>query len=286
MERCNTNAQCNEEKHLLFTKNGYSIYECGRCRRRFSIIPSVETHLSDVYSDEYFFGGGHGYPNYLEGTDILINKGIYYAEVVKRYTKPLNILDIGCAAGFILKGFEQSGWNCHGIEPNETMARYGRNELDLDIYTGSMETFTTDSRFDLISLIQVIGHFYDIHQAIEKVSQLLTPNGIVLVESWNMKSFVARILGKNWHEYSPPSVINWFSDTSIAMFFNTHGFELVKSGLPVKYIKVNHALSLLDEHTPQIIYKKQIIEFLSRKFGNNIFRYPPVDLKWYIFRKL
>jgi len=37
------------------------------------------------------------------------------------------VLDIGCAAGFILKGFEDSGWICRGIEPNETMAKAMRH---------------------------------------------------------------------------------------------------------------------------------------------------------------
>ena len=111
---------------------------------------------------------------------------------------------MGCAAGFILRGFKDSGWDVYGIEPNETMAGYGRIELNLNITTGSLETYQSFQQFDLVNLIQVIGHFYDIDTALIKLSGLVKQNGLVLVESWNMKSTIAKVMGKNWHEYSPP----------------------------------------------------------------------------------
>ena len=84
------------------------------------------------------------------------------------------------------------------------MASHGRNKFKLDIKTGSIETFETSERFDLINLIQVIGHVYDVDKALQNVAHLLKQQGLVLVESSNLNSAVARILGKRWHEYSPP----------------------------------------------------------------------------------
>lgn len=285
MERCNSYFDCGEEKLELFIKSGYPIVECNKCNRRFTLINEAETHLSQVYSDAYFFNGESGYPNYLEEKDILFNYGIYYAKIINNYAKPGKVLDVGCAAGFILKGFEHAGYTCYGIDPNATMVSYGKNELNLDIRIGSMETYATDIKFDLISLIQVIGHFYNIDNAIDNVSQLLNQNGLVLVESWNMNSFVARILGKHWHEYSPPSVINWFSDESLKKLFNNYGFELIGSGFPAKRINLKHALSILEKNSPDIFFKKKLINFLSQSLGKLVINYPPIDLKWYVFRK-
>jgi len=262
MEKCVSNIECNDEKILLFRKNGYPIIDCSKCLRRFSIIRDVNTHLSQVYSDDYFFEGKDGYPNYLEEKEILFNYGINYAHKVAKYTKPGRVLDVGCAAGFILKGFESLGWKGSGIEPNETMAKYGRNELNLDIRTGSLETYNTENKFDLITMIQVIGHLYDVDKALEKITALTTQNGLVLVESWNMQSFVARILGRHWHEYSPPSVINWFSNKSLTKLFNNNGFELVDSGFPAKRINLKHALSLLEKNSPNNIFKKKLLRSL------------------------
>ncbi|MEI9958244.1 MAG: class I SAM-dependent methyltransferase [Ferruginibacter sp.] len=112
----------------------------------------MKTHLEETYSDGYFFDGKEGYPNYLEEKDLLYKSGIKYTKVMSKYMKPGKVLDVGCAAGFILKAFEERGWQCYGIEPNETMAAYGRTTLNLNIKTGGMETFNPDEKFDLIKL--------------------------------------------------------------------------------------------------------------------------------------
>jgi SAM-dependent methyltransferase len=280
------NTECCTDKRLLFIKNGYPVIDCIICNRRFSEIQESKSHLEAVYSDKYFFDGKDGYPNYLGEREILTNYGMYFAKKMERNIKPGKILDVGCAAGFILKGFENSGWKGYGIEPNETMASFGRNELKLNIHTGSLEDYQTDIRFDLITLIQVIGHFYDVDNALNNISKLLITNGLVLVESWNMNSLIARIFGKFWHEYSPPSVINWFSEKSLKKLFTDYGFELVDSGYPAKRINMKHALSLFDENSPDIPFKKNFFLFLEKSIGKMIFYYPPVDLKWYVFRKI
>ncbi len=283
---CSSLINCGEEKHLLFKKNGYSIMECKKCSHRFLYIPNVVNHLKTIYSDEYFFGGKlTGYPNYLDQKDILINYGIKYAKIIAKYIEPGNVLNTGCAAGFILKGFEQSGWNCYGIDPNETMASYGRKELNLSISTTDFETFETSQTFDLINMIQVVGHFYDVDKALLKAYSLLNANGLVLVESWNMKSTLTRLLGKKWPEYSPPSVVSWFSDNTLEQLFNYYGFELIAKGYPAKRLNVKHALSLFEEKTPNFPFKKRIINLVNGSIGKFTIIYPPLDLKWYIFKK-
>jgi len=198
--------------------------------------------------------------------------------------KPGRVLDVGAAAGFILKGFEQSGWDCRGIEPNATMAAFARHELKLNVNTGSIETFTSGENFDLISMIQVIGHVYDPDTALQSITRLLNPGGLVLVESWNMNSAIARILGKRWHEYSPPSVAHWYSDKTLSQLFNYHGFKLLSKGYPVKKISMEHAFSFLEGKTSSLILRKlrRSMNDFARKFT---VIYPLLDVKWYIFRK-
>lgn len=283
---CSSFNSCQEEKVLLLTKKGFPIKECKTCGHRFTQLQSTENHLEEVYSDDYFFAGKDGYPDYLREKDLLYRSGLNYAKILKRYTKPGRILDVGCAAGFILKGLEKSGWTCFGVEPNDTMASYGRRELGLDIKTGGLETYESAEKFDVINLIQVIGSLYDLDKSLLTISSLLNKDGLVMVESWDMKSLAAKIQGKNWHEYCPPSVITWFSDKTLDQLFNYYGFELVAKGRPVKRININHGLSLVDESFPNFPLKKGILKFFSRTVGKYNVRYPPVDLKWYLFRKL
>jgi 2-polyprenyl-3-methyl-5-hydroxy-6-metoxy-1,4-benzoquinol methylase len=281
---CDSILSCNQEKTILFEKNGYKIFGCNKCGQRFSEIEDAENHVAQVYSDDYFFEGKAGYPNYLNEKELLYNYGKRYAKIVSKYIKTGKVLDTGCAAGFILKGFIDSGWSGVGIEPNNTMANYGRNEMNLNITTGSLETYESTEKFDLINLIQVIGHFYDLDKAIFKIRQLLNKNGFVLVESWNMKSGIAKLMGKNWHEYSPPSVVHWFSDDTLSDLFDQYGFELVAKGYPPKKINIEHAISLIEEKSFNFLFKKRIFAFLNKLFGKYNLNYPPLDLKWYLFQ--
>ena len=278
--------QNKKEKTIHLVKNGYTIFECKNSGRRFLEIRDANNHVKEVYSDDYFFEGKQGYPNYLDEKDLLIQYGITYAEIVSNYINPGKVLSVGCAAGFILKGFQQCGWDCYGLEPNETMATYGRDILNLNIVTGDLESFqSTEKKFDLVNMIQVIGHLYDVDKALLKVNDLLKEGGTVIVESWDMNSTFAKIMGKHWHEYSPPSVVNWFSDNTLTQLFKYYGFSLVAKGRPSKRISVKHGLSLFEESTPDFLLKKKLIKFAKATIGKFTITYPPLDLKWYLFKK-
>ena len=131
----------------------------------------------------------------------------------------------------------------------------GTNQ-NLNVKTGNIETFSSEENFDLVSMIQVIGHVYDLDIALQSVNLLLKPQGLVLVESWNMNSAIARVMGKRWHEYSPPSVAHWYSDETLTQFFNYYGFKLVSKGYPVKKISMEHAFSFLEGKTSSPMLKK------------------------------
>jgi SAM-dependent methyltransferase len=283
---CISYISCQEQKKLLFEKKSYPILECRQCGHRFIKIRDHEHHLSTIYSDDYFFEGKDGYPNYLNKENILYKQGLRYAKLIGRYTTPGTVLDIGSAAGFILKGFRDSGWICHGVEPNETMASFGRKSLNLDIKTGTIETLETDERFDLINMIQVIGHVYDLDRTLQNVTALLKPNGLVLVESWDVESTVARLMGKNWHEYCPPSVAHWFSDKTLSTLFKYYGFELIAKGHPLKKINADHAFAFLEGRSVNLVFKEKVVNAINRFVGKLTLIYPLRDVKWYVFRKI
>ena len=141
-------------------------------------IEEGEEHVRAVYDDSYFFDGGAGYKDYTLESEMLIKRGEYYANILKKHqVMPGKMLDVGAAAGFLLQGFLNKGWNGVGLEPNQRIARYGREELGLEIHEGSVETFESDETFDLVSMIQVAGHFYDPKRAFEMAHEVLSDRG-------------------------------------------------------------------------------------------------------------
>lgn len=82
-------------------------------------------------------------------------------------------------------------------------------------------------------MVQVIAHFHDLQGAFQAVIELLSPKGYLLVETWNKDSLVAKALGKGWHEYSPPSVLHWFSPSTLKQLLTPLGFHEVAHGRPL-----------------------------------------------------
>jgi|GEM_PF-3512162 len=158
-------ALCGETSRKLFQKYNVWIRECPRCTHRFAVPNEQSGHVAAQYDDDYFFGGGAGYDDYLSEAKLLTAHGRRYARILSRLAQPGRLLDVGAAAGFILQGLADAGWDGHGIEPNATMARHAREQLNLDVACGTLEDMPTDSPFDVVSMIQVVAHFLDPHQA-------------------------------------------------------------------------------------------------------------------------
>ena len=270
---------CQSESKFVFEAKGFAVRDCVKCAHRFAGIAADENHVSAVYDDLYFSGGGAGYSDYLADGEMLKRRGHKYAKKLAKFSATKGkMLDVGAAAGFILQGFIDEGWKGIGLEPNAEIAKTGREKFALDIWQGSLESFETDEKFDLISMIQVAAHFYAPREAFQKAFDLLGDNGFLLVETWNRESISAKLFGKNWHEYSPPSVLQWFSEKGLTEFLRGIGFEKIAGGRPSKKISGAHAKSLLKYRLGENFLLKLIPDKLQ-------FPYPSEDLFWAIYRK-
>jgi len=269
---------CSSESFFAFEVKGVAVRDCKTCAHRFAEIEANEEHVAQVYDDSYFFGGGAGYSDYTAEADLLVERGKMYAEKLARYAKPGRILDVGAACGFTLRAFTDQGWSGIGLEPNGEMARIAKEKMDVEVIEGSLESLTLDRKFDLVTMLQVAGHFYDPRTAFKKAYDLLNVNGLLLIESWNSKSLSARILGKHWHEYSPPSVLQWFSLQGMNAFLGGFGFEKVASGRPSKKIKGSHAKSILKYRIGDNFLLNLIPDSLN-------IPYPSEDLFWAVYRR-
>lgn len=270
---------CRSESKFAFEAKGFALRDCLQCTHRFTALAADETHVAAVYDDSYFAGGGAGYADYLAEGEMLRRRGRMYAQKLEKFAAAKGtMLDVGAAAGFLLKGFADEGWRGVGLEPNAEMARFGREKLNVEMRQGSLESFQTDEKFDLISMIQVVAHFYDPRAAFRKAFELLNENGSLLIETWNRDSLSARIFGRGWHEYSPPSVLQFYSEKGLTAFLKTVGFEKQAGGRPSKKISGAHAKSLLKYRLGE--------NFLLRLIPDKLnFPYPSEDLFWALYRK-
>jgi len=94
------------------------------------------------------------------------------------------ILDIGSALGTFLKIAKDRGWNVSGVELSEFGAEYTRRKYGFDVHHGDVTTSNLDNQsFDAITMWAVIEHVESPVANLEKVVELLKPNGMLLVTS-------------------------------------------------------------------------------------------------------
>jgi 2-polyprenyl-3-methyl-5-hydroxy-6-metoxy-1,4-benzoquinol methylase len=269
----------------IFQLENHWIKECNHCTHRFVDVKVTSEHTKQVYGDDYFRGGKAGYPSYLSQGKLLIERGRYYGNLLRKYMSPGQMLDVGAASGFILKGLIDCGWQGVGVEPNARMAAYGREKLGLTIINGAFEDFQCDQQFNLITMIQVLPHLYNLNRAFEKLAEMTRPGGYWLIETWNKDSFTARIMGKAWHEYSPPSVLHWFSPKTLRHFIHPLGFRFIALGRPIKKISGAHVKSLLRYKLSARQKIKRIVPLLQVIPDNAKLPYLGDDIFWILFQK-
>lgn len=276
---------CGQSSRRLFCKDGYWLRDCQGCGHRFVEFTPASHHTAQIYGDDYFQGGGAGYPNYLAEAHLLRQQGRRYARLMQRYTQPGTVLDVGAAAGLILQGFVDQGWQGSGVEPNPRMAQYARSCLGLDMCTGSLEQLQPDQQYDLVAMIQVIAHFYDLRQAMQSADAFTRPGGYWLIETWNRTSWTARILRSHWHEYSPPSVLHWFSPQGVRALAAQFGYRPLAWGRPQKFINGAHAKSLLRYKLGRSAIASLIYQPFALIPDHLTLPYPAEDLFWMLLRK-
>ncbi|MBS1807123.1 MAG: class I SAM-dependent methyltransferase [Acidobacteria bacterium] len=276
---------CNQSSQVTFTAHGYGIRDCSACHHRFADVSVDATHTQQVYDDQYFQGGGAGYPDYLGEARILRNHGRWYGKRLANYLSAGTMLDVGAAAGFVLQGFMDCGWQGHGIEPNPKMASYARETLGIPVQAGALENLQTTEPYDLVSMIQVVAHFADLRRALQVACDATKPSGYWLIETWNKDSLAARFFGQNWHEYSPPSVLHWFSPTTLKSLAAQYGFREVACGRPSKWINGGHAKSLLQYKLEGIPLGNQAGRLLNLLPEYLPLPYLADDLFWMLLRK-
>ena len=281
-------AICGAATRPHFQKHGYTIVECSHCGHQAADLALVADHVAQVYGDHYFAGGGDGYPDYLAEADLLIAHGKRYGALLAQHMAPGRVLDIGAAAGFLLQGLQQAGWSGVGLEPNARMVAHGREHFGLEMVVGELEQYGGNKpteQFDLVSMIQVIGHFHDLPCALAQAARLTKTGGFWLIESWDRSSWPARMLGEQWHEYSPPSVLHWFTASELIELAATHGFQVVAQGQPQKWINAAHAKSLLRYKltaAPGYRFLDHLMTFIPDTLA---LPYPAFDLCWLLLQK-
>ncbi len=215
---------CNGETFFTWGKAGaYSILRCECCGLGVtSPFPSQEI-LAKANSEIY--QAGQRIRIYLSKQGYFEKRYRKYIKSIKRYKEHGALLDIGCSIGLFLKIARQNGFATTGVELNTDCADFGRKHFNIDIYSKRIEDLSfPEETFDVITIFDVLEHIPDMDRFLLELGRILKKDGLLMLQSPNIDSFMARLTKTKWNWLTPPDHLYHFTPGSITRLLESRGY--------------------------------------------------------------
>ena len=164
------------------------------------------------------------------------------ARIENLQPKKGRLLDVGTAAGAFLAAAKARGWQAEGCEPNRWMAEWGSRHYGVVIRAGELfdHEYPSES-FDVVTLWDVVEHTPDPARVVRRISKLLKPGGLLVVNYPDRGSWIARILGRRWPFLSSVHLY-YFQRSTLAKMLERHGFEVAQQRPHIQWLELDYLL--------------------------------------------
>lgn len=217
-----------------FADPPFAVVRCSGCGLVF-VSPRIASEaLGEVYGERYWSSPSpkdHGYADYRGEHRNWLRTYRRRARVLEGRLRPgARILDVGCAAGYFGEVMRERGYEVWGIEPSEAIVDEARARLGADrVHLGTLaDAPYPEASFDLITLWDVVEHLPDPVGALRDARRLLAPTGLLLLETQNVESRFAWLLGRRWHHFKHAEHLWHFAPATIERLLAASGFEALE----------------------------------------------------------
>jgi SAM-dependent methyltransferase len=198
-------------------------------------------------------------------------KGVFrnYVDVLLKRTglkiDNIKCLDIGCFDGTGMSVLSERG--CHnvwGIEMQKSASEVANSLFPGRIFNGNFLDMDISiyNNFDLLIMTDVLEHLKDPKAALEKASTLLKPGGFLFITTPDNKSFISRIMGKNWPSLVPVHHIFLFNQNSLKSILDYFNFKPIYRAPLFKTYSIKYVLNNLINFKPNLKFVLKIIPSL------------------------
>jgi SAM-dependent methyltransferase len=224
---------------LLSVQNSWPVVRCRECGLVYLSERPAEKALTDIYSKSYYEDGDVGYKGYIRTFEKY--HGTFIKIFARRHRDLLHrargkrLLEIGCAYGFLLDYLRKKEWEVTGVEISPLSSAFARNELGLDVRTGSIESVDLEEHsFDVVLLLDVLEHLHRPFDILHRIKELLSPEGILVVQCpWELYHWeeIAEALLRNMkpgtiEPDSVPAHLYFFQPRTLEAVLKKGGFRV------------------------------------------------------------
>ncbi|MFN2442686.1 MAG: glycosyltransferase [Thermoanaerobaculia bacterium] len=233
---------------------GWVVRQCFRCKCRYLASFPSDDELETLYNDSYFSShrdAEHGYAT-RELTPATARTGEKRLSVLRRHLPPrARILEVGAGNGLFGR-LAAREFDYVGIDLADEAVRAARSE-GLEVFRSSLSHFVnTGSQFDAVTLFHVFEHLNDPHDALARISDLLKPNGILVLITPDTESVLCAISGDRWVSYKFPEHLILYSRSALIELLEHSGFEIISVSSDFEYCTREFVESRLSSLHPAI----------------------------------
>lgn len=221
-------------KDRLHKKTGlFNVVRCRKCGLIYTNPRPNKKLISQYYPSEYWSfrevkKESIAIEAFLKIDHALINAICYKMSIP--FKSDGKILDIGVGTGKYLYSMKKLGWQAYGVEISDLAAKYAREELGLNVFTGTVEEASfPNGFFDGITMHQVLEHVADPTATLLEINRILKDDGLLAISVPDAGSFEARIFKKYCQSYwDIPRHFYHFSPKTLKALLEKTGFGVIK----------------------------------------------------------
>jgi 2-polyprenyl-3-methyl-5-hydroxy-6-metoxy-1,4-benzoquinol methylase len=222
-------------RQVLHERKPFRIVRCADCALVYTLPRLPPDAIRAMYQTEYWKSDAardFGYTDYLADEPCYVRTFRMRGRWIARHKPPPGrLLDVGCAAGFALTALRELRYDVFGVEISQRMAEVARRRVGAErVHCGVLEEVERlrpfDGPFDVITMFDVVEHVEDPVALLACARRLLAPGGIVVLETQNVSSLFARLLGVRWQHYKFQEHLYHFDPRTLAALLRKAGLDL------------------------------------------------------------
>ena len=174
---------------------------------------------------------------------------------LRRLKKTGRLLDVGCAAGFLLDEACKYGWLAYGVELSKWAVDYARDKFGLkDVSQTTLKKAAYPSNyFDVVVLKDSIEHLTDPKNTLIEIRRILKPDGIICVNTPDISSLISKILQARWWGVKQAHLY-YFNQKSLRAMLNAAGFTSIKTKTHARIFTVQYLVNKIKDYN-DVLYR-------------------------------
>jgi len=215
----------NPSSDFIFSVKQYDVLACKECGL-FYINPYPEESSAHSKVKEYSYNDldiADAKTNY-QASSMLLER--YFERIWDECRNATSLLDVGCGTGNLLELIHKhSNLRCVGIELNSNRAQYARRVANCDIYQIPIEDFKSESKFDVITIINVLSHIPSFDHLFLSLHSLLAPQGKLIIKVGEMTNSVNK---KAIFDWGIPDHLHFLGLNTIQFLAKKYNFSVIR----------------------------------------------------------